>query len=256
MTHDHTVDLDELLELDGIVLGEYLSELTTWVSGHVPGTARVLDLGAGTGTGTVALARRFASVVAVDRSAERLARIRAKALDQGLAVTTVEADVDDQWPALDQVDLVWAANCVHEFADPDRVLKDVYATVRPGGLLAVTEMDAMPRFLPDDLEAQWHQVLGHDFGQDWAPRLAQAGFTISEVRTFPIEAPSTGPYAQAYLRLIRHGLADRLSESSLAELDGIIDGILDRDDLVVRGSRTTWLARRPAQEYSTNQIAM
>jgi trans-aconitate methyltransferase len=244
MTHDHAIDLDELLELDGIALRDYLAELVDWVSRQAPDASRVLDLGAGTGTGTVALAQRFGTVVALDSSAQRLALIRAKS--PGPVVTTVEADVDDGWPELEPVDLVWAANCVHEFADPDRVLKDVYATLRPGGLLALTEMDTLPRFLPDDLEVQWHQALGHQFGQDWAPRLTAAGFTISAARTFPIEAPSTSRYAQVYLGLIRHQLVERLSASSLAELDAVIAGIPARDDIVIRASRTTWLARRPA----------
>ncbi len=36
-------------------------------------------------------------------------------------------------------------------SDPDRVLADVFATIRPGGLLVVAEMESFPRFLPDDI---------------------------------------------------------------------------------------------------------
>lgn len=144
--------MDELLELDGVVLHDYLTSLMAWVADHVGDVRRVLDLGAGTGNGTVALAQRFgaASVVAVDMSDTRLARIRTKAADLGLAsrVRTVEADVAAEWPTLEPVDLVWAANCVHEFPDPDRVLKDVYATLRPGGVLAVSEWTRCPASCP------------------------------------------------------------------------------------------------------------
>ncbi|MEU8509305.1 hypothetical protein AB0C40_32355 [Streptomyces brevispora] len=59
----------EILELDAEVLRTYLSELTAWLgelSDREPG--HIVDLGSGTGTGAIALARRFprAEVSAVD----------------------------------------------------------------------------------------------------------------------------------------------------------------------------------------------
>ena len=74
--------LAELLDLDGVVLLGYLDAVVGWVAETAgPAVARVVDLGAGTGTGTVALARRFpeAEVVAVDASAGMLARLAAAA---------------------------------------------------------------------------------------------------------------------------------------------------------------------------------
>src|SRR3979490_51146 len=46
------------------------------------------------------------------------------------------------------VDLVWASSSLHHMADPDRVLTEVFGTLRPGGLLAVTEMGSSPRSPP------------------------------------------------------------------------------------------------------------
>jgi hypothetical protein len=87
--------------------------------------------------------------------------------------------------------------------------------------------------------------MGQTFGEDWAPRLTRAGFTVGlgDVRTFPIEVapmPSSSRYADAYLRMVRHRLDGELSAEDVA----LIDGVGGRDDIVVRGSRTTWLARR------------
>lgn len=267
--------LAELLDLDGGVLHSELLEMIGWISRQAPGpAARVVDLGAGTGTGTIALAERFgaAEVSAVDKSEQMLARIRAKALDRGLAarVRTVQADLDQAWPGIEGVDLVWASNSLHEMADPDRVFHDALDALRPGGLLAVIEMDSPPRFLPEDigtglpgLETRYRAVLDRErqhspdqprLGPDWAPNLARVGFTLLAKRTFTIDlaAPrpgAVGRYTQAYLRRIRPAVKDQLSTADLTALDVLAgDGpgsARHRTDLVVRGSRTAWLARRP-----------
>src|ERR1022692_2030209 len=164
--------LAELLDLDAEVLHSYLSELTAWIQEQATDLAprRILDLGSGTGTGAFALLRRFegADVIALDRSEQLLRHLRDKARDLGVAdrVRTVQADLDAGWPAVDTVDLVWASSSLHHLADPDRVLTEAYAALRPFGLLAVIEMDSFPRFLPDDvglgrpgLEARCHALL-------------------------------------------------------------------------------------------------
>ncbi len=265
----------QLLDLDADVLHSYLFDVTTWVrrqAADIP-RRRILDLGAGTGTGTIALAHRFggADVIAVDKSAELLTHVRAKALDLGLAdrIRTVRADLDAEWPAIEPVDVVWASNSLHEMAHPDRVLKDVFATIHPGGLLAVAEMDSPPRFLPDDLglgrpglESRCRGAVENEqansepnLGSDWGPHLEQAGFAALAKRSFTIDltsphSASTGRYAQAYLRRIRPMLEGRMASDDLTTLDVLIesdgpDGVLHRSDLIVRGTRTAWIARRP-----------
>jgi SAM-dependent methyltransferase len=265
----------ELLDLDADVMHSYLSDVVAWVSDVTADRPcrRILDLGCGTGSGALTLARRFeeADVIAVDVSAPMLARLSDKARDLGVAhrIRTIEADLDRDWPTIDPVDLAWASNSLHHVSDPDRVLGDVFATIRPGGLLAVAEVESFPRFLPDDiglgrpgLEARCHaaaaEARAHDLphlGDDWGTRLRGVGFTIEGERTFTIDLPrplpaATGRYAQASLRRVRSGLDGRLSAEDLATLDTLIDsddslGVLRRDDLTVRAARTVWLARRP-----------
>jgi SAM-dependent methyltransferase len=274
-TQDDQAAMAELLDLDAEVLHSYLSEVIDWVHKLAAGLPRrrILDLGSGTGTGGLALARRFpdADVIAVDMSEYLLDHLRGKARDLGVAdrVRTVQADLDAAWPAIDPVDLVWMSSSLHHMADPDRVLTEVYAALHPGGLVAVAELDSFPRFLPDDLgpgrpgaEARWHAAMDEvrvselpHLGSDWGPRLHQAGFTIEAERHFDIDLKSplpasAGRYAQATLRRMRSGLADRMSADDLAVLDTLIDsdgpgGILRRDDLTVRAARTVWVARRP-----------
>jgi SAM-dependent methyltransferase len=262
-----------MLDLDAEVMASYLSEIMSWVGQHTDGIPRrVLDLGAGTGTGTVALARCFdpAEVIAVDAAEESLARIHAKVADLGLAdrVSTVGADVDEGWPDLEPVDLAWASNSLHEMADPDRVFAQLFATLNPGGLLAVAEMDGFPLFLPEDigmgrpgLETRVHEALAEArsdtqprLGPDWEPNLVRAGFAVRATRRFTIElaAPvpaATGRYAQTFLLTVRAGLADKLGAEDLAVLDTLNgdgpDSLLHRADLVVRNTRTGWIAAKP-----------
>lgn len=266
--------LAELLDLDGEVLRSYWTDALSWVRDAVgtTGRLRVLDLGAGTGVGTIALAQQFedAEVIAVDASAEMLDRIRAKAAGGGLAdrIRTVQADLDVALPAVDPVDLSWASMSLHHLTDPDRLLAEVFAATRPGGLIAVAEFSEPLRVLPDDvgvgspgLEARLLEILGAEhaqsvpeLGSDWAPRLEAAGFGAVAERTFEIELgppspPGAARYAGQWLRRLRSGLADRLAPDDLAALDTLIDGddhrsVQQRNDLQIRGTRTVTVATR------------
>jgi SAM-dependent methyltransferase len=264
--------LAELLDLDAQVLHSYLSEVITWVHELAAGQPRrrIVDLGSGTGTGTLALVQRFdgADVTAVDVSAPLLDRLRAKARERGVAarIRTIQADLDAGWPPTGSVDLVWASSSLHHMADPDRVLTQVFAALEPGGVLAVAEMDSFPYFLPENtgggLEARCHAAVAEDLahevphlGSDWGPRLTKAGFTIEAERIFAIDLepplpPAAGRYAQACLTRLRSGLDGRLSADDVTTLDTLLDSdgsasVLRRDDLTVRTTRTVWVATRP-----------
>lgn len=270
--HDDT-DFADLLDLDAEVLHAYWAAVLGWVRDAAgPGVRRIVDLGAGSGVGAVGLAQRFpdAEVIAIDVSDEMLHRVQEKAHDLGPAgrVRTVRADLDEGWPDIADVDVTWAALSLHHFADPDRVLADIRAATRPGGLLAVAEMAERPRFLPDDLgigrpglEARLHDLLraedAHalpELGSDWTARLAAAGFAGLEERTFRLDLdpplpPSTGRYAQRWLARLSSRLDERITADDRATLAALLDGdrpesVLRRDDLRVRGSRVVTLARR------------
>ena len=260
-----------MVDLDAEVLSAYLDEMMGLIhSAAAEPTRRIVDLGSGTGTGAVALLRRFggAEVTAVDAAESMLARVRAKAVALGLddAVRTVQADLDASWPVAGPVDLVWASASMHHMADPDRVLADIFGALRPGGLLAVAELDSFPRFLSGDLgdglEARCHAVLAEaraqdmpHMGDDWGTRLSKAGFVVEQDRTFTIDLTpplpaATARYARAALGRARTGLAGRISDADLATLDALLDddapdSILRRTDLRVRTTRTLVLARRP-----------
>ncbi|MFC7448296.1 class I SAM-dependent methyltransferase [Rhodococcus daqingensis] len=267
--HHDEAGLADMLDLDAEVHGACLGEVTDWVGRLAPAAPRaVADIGAGTGTGTLALARRFpeAEVIAIDASEVMLERLQASARAGGLVdrLRVVQADLDAGWPAVGAVDVAWAALSLHHVADPDRVLRDIYDALNPGGLLAVVEMDALPRFLPDDvgvgrpgLESRCHEAIARanwNAHPDWRPHLAAAGFDLVEQRTFAFDVSpaqaSMARYAHTFLTRVRASLGDSLAADDLGALDQLLAGdhpgsLERRSDLRLRGSRTGWAARRP-----------
>jgi SAM-dependent methyltransferase len=273
--HDHTASADSsddsmtgLLDLDGEVLHDYWSAALDWVSGATAGRAprRLLDLGAGTGTGALGLAVRFpaAEVVAVDIEPGSLARLRDKAAGLGLAerVRAVRADLDAGWPDLGPLDLTWASMSLHHLADPGRALGDVLRATRPGGLIAVAEFAEPLRFLPagpDDFEERVLAVLGRAHAQElptlgsaWAPRLAAAGWEVADERRFPIDLdppahPRAGEYARAWFTRLAQGFDGQLDPADQEALAALLagDGPGRLTGLHIRGVRTVTLARRP-----------
>ncbi|MYR72041.1 methyltransferase domain-containing protein [Streptomyces sp. SID4925] len=236
------------------------------------GVSRITDLGAGTGTGTFALLERFpgARVTAVDTSPDMLALLTAAARERGLdgRLATLEADVTEGLPGPAGADLVWASAALHHFGDPAASLAGIRAALRPGGLLAVAEMDGMPRFLPEDvvpdrpglegrlraaLDALHAERVPH-LGDDWGAHLTAAGFTVEleHAEDLELRAPlpeGAGLYAYLVLARVRETLDGRVAGEDLAALDALVGGgpddVRHRDDLVVRSRRELWVARRP-----------
>ncbi|MEV7342920.1 class I SAM-dependent methyltransferase [Streptomyces sp. NPDC093544] len=282
--HEHEHDADdqvEILDLDAEVLAEHIASITAWLPIETS-PRRIVDLGCGTGAGTLALLERFpeAEVTAVDLSAAHLHRLQEKAAAAGAAdrVRIVQADLDTTgWPELDAMawpelgmppELVWASASMHHVADPDRTLRQVHDLLAPGGLFAVVELAGFPRFLPEDapegapgLEERCHAAIDHHHaeqvphrGADWGTKLTKAGFTVEGERTItvdigPPQTDAAGRYALSSLRRMRGGVASALTAEDLAAFDQLLDtesphSILRRSDLGVRTERTVWAARR------------
>ncbi|WGP10226.1 class I SAM-dependent methyltransferase [Streptomyces sp. SH5] len=265
--------LPEILDLDAALFAPQLTALTGRIACLAGDDVRhIVDLGSGTGTGTFALLEQFptARVTAVDSSPEMLERLVSAARERGLGdrVRTLEADAGAGLPGVVDADLVWASASLHHLDDPATALAGIRAALRPGGLLAVAEVDGMPYFLPADgesgeLEARCRAALDGlhaermpHRGADWGPLLTAAGFSVEQERAEPWElrAPlpeGAGRYAFLVFERIRGSLDGRVDTDDLAALDRLVDGgpedVRHRDDLVVRSTRRTWMARH-AQE--------
>ncbi|MFE1170558.1 class I SAM-dependent methyltransferase [Nocardiopsis sp. NPDC058789] len=261
-----------ILDLDARVTAPLTDDVIAWLP-LVGDPREIVDLGAGTGAGTLPLLARFpeARVTAVDSSAEHLDRLRAKAREAGVAdrVRTLLADLDQaDWPDLGSPDLVWASASLHHMADPDLALRRTRDLLAPGGLLALVELSGFPRFLPEDAPAErpgleealhavsdrWHTGHVPHRGADWAEKLTANGFRVEGERTLTAELEGSGDpvvveYALTSLRRLRESVVDALVPEDLTALDRLLDsgdpsGIAHRDDLTVRTVRSVWAARR------------
>ncbi|MFJ8825130.1 class I SAM-dependent methyltransferase [Streptomyces sp. NPDC102467] len=270
-------DLVEILDLDAEMFAPYLDSVHRKIADLSEGGVRhIVDLGAGSGTGTFALLRQFpdARVTAVDSSAPMLEQLTRTAAGKNLAarVHPVRADAGKSLPGVSDADLVWASASLHHLDDPAAAMDVIFAALRPGGLLAVAELDGMPYFLPDDavpdrpgLEARCRTALTSlhaeqvpHLGSDWGTRLAAAGFDIAyeqtgQLRPAAADSPlreRAGRYAYLTLRRIRDAVDGLVEAADLKALDTLLDGgaqdVRHRADLEVRSTRQLWIARRPA----------
>lgn len=272
--HDHA-RLAAVLDLDAELMADYLDDAARMIAeslGHAP--ARIADLGAGTGTGTEALARHFpqAQIVAVDGSPDMVALVERRARDGGVAerVTTVVADLDDGLPPLGSPDVVWAAMSLHHVADPQRLLREAATSLGPVGVLAITEMAAVPRFVPahDDVELRGLQErcqsaasgAGWEALVDWTDAFDDAGYEVLRAETVHVQrsdpSQSVARYARHWFAQFRHRLTDTLDPADLALLDDLTDdsdpdAARRLDDLTLSAGRLLWIARPRTTTIST-----
>ncbi len=114
-----------------------------------PGMA-VADVGCGPGRVTVPLAQRVGpqgSVVALDIQSGMLQRAREKVAEAELAnVEFVQAGVGDGALGRDRFDRVVLVTVLGEIPDWEAALHEIFAALKPGGILSVTEVVFDPHF--------------------------------------------------------------------------------------------------------------
>jgi SAM-dependent methyltransferase len=102
----------------------------------LPRLPAVVDLGAGTGRASLAMAALGWRVTAVEPGKAMLELLRTRAADEGLLVSTIQANAESTSLDPASVDLVTAAQAFHWFAK-DEALAEVARILRPGGGLAL-----------------------------------------------------------------------------------------------------------------------
>jgi len=128
------------------------------------GRPLVVDLGAGTGRASLAMASRSWRVTAVEPGRPMLEVLRAQAARDGLLIATVEASAEATGLDPASVDLAVAAQAFHWF-DAERALAEMARIVRPGGGIALfwNVRDASR----SALVADYHELLNaHGVGSD------------------------------------------------------------------------------------------
>jgi 2-polyprenyl-3-methyl-5-hydroxy-6-metoxy-1,4-benzoquinol methylase len=124
-----------------------------YLAPHLRPGLDVLDVGCGPGTITVDLAERVAPgrVVGLDVSADPLDEARALAAARGVAATFDVGDVYALEAPDDSFAVVHAHQVLQHLTDPVAALREMARVCRPGGLLAVRDVDyATFVWWPDD----------------------------------------------------------------------------------------------------------
>lgn len=128
-------------------------------AGAARGKGRVLEVAAGTGLLTTAIAPVVGEVVATDYAQEMLAQLEARIRGASLANVVVEqADIAALRFAPASFDAVFAANVLHLLPDLEAALASVRRVLRPGGVLVA------PTYL---------------HGETWLARLLSRLFTLT-----------------------------------------------------------------------------
>ncbi len=117
--------------------------------GLEPGMS-VLDAGCGPGRLTIPIAKRVGErghVVAMDIQEGMLARTRQKALAENLSnIEFLHAGLGQGFLGNNRFDAALLVTVMGEIPDRNRALKEICGTLKPGGLLSVTETVFDPHF--------------------------------------------------------------------------------------------------------------
>jgi ubiquinone/menaquinone biosynthesis C-methylase UbiE len=166
------LDPDHVARYDGKEDGDAHGELGLLLRRGLTHDSVVVDIGAGTGQFTVAVAPACARVVAVDVSAIMLDRLRAKVRAAGLSnVEVVQAGFLTYEHEGEPADVVYTRLALHHLPDASKAiaLARVRRILRPGGLLRLYDVvyDFAPDEAPDRLEA-WCANGGDSVVGDWS----------------------------------------------------------------------------------------
>jgi ubiquinone/menaquinone biosynthesis C-methylase UbiE len=171
----------------------------------VDGESTVLDVGAGTGQFTIAAAKVYERVIAVDVSAVMLGRLQAKIAETGLSnIELVHAGFLTYAHQGPPVDLIYSRYALHHLPDAWKAiaLERLQRMLRAGGVLRL--WDVVYSFDPAEADARleaWCASAGEDAEQDWSraeleehvreehstfswllePMIERAGFHIDDV---------------------------------------------------------------------------
>tara|TARA_R110002051_G_scaffold249038_2_gene308524 strand:+ start:772 stop:1581 length:810 start_codon:yes stop_codon:yes gene_type:complete len=254
--------LPQLLALDAIIHASLTDQAINIASRHATNVESIIDVGAGTGAGTFALAAKYPSshIVAVDADNGMLMEVRRRAQHKALLsrINTVRADIEaDEFDA-GVADLIWSSNVMHEVSDPSAAFANMMRSLRGAGVLAIVEMDGPPLVLPSQyasLETALRGAAGGDgAAPEWSGAIADAGFRLVETQSvrsdqiYPADGLG-GAYAALELRRLAQHALPSLTTDAIAELRGLVLDLNGRHELLdhvhIRGTRTVWIARRP-----------
>ncbi len=180
----------------------------------------VLDLGSGGGIDVLLSARRVGpsgKAYGLDMTDEMLELARANQARSGLTnVEFLKGEIENI-PLPDHTVDVIISNCVINLSgDKDRVLREAYRVLKPGGLLAVSDVvtrGEVPSEIRKDVELWIGCVAGALHQDEYRAKLAAAGFV-------EIDIEPTRVYTREDAEGLMQGAGKRLSPAELEQIEG------------------------------------
>ncbi|GED47354.1 methyltransferase type 11 [Vreelandella aquamarina] len=120
---------------------------------------RIADLGCGTGASTLVLAHMLdASIVAVDFLEPFLETLTARADDAGVAerIIPCTASMEALDFAAESLDAIWSEGAIYNIGF-ERGVREWHRFLKPGGILAVSELTWLTERRPAELDAYWRE---------------------------------------------------------------------------------------------------
>ncbi|KPK65197.1 MAG: arsenite S-adenosylmethyltransferase [Gemmatimonas sp. SG8_38_2] len=209
--------IDEMVELpEAAVLASLGCGNPTALAELKPGET-VLDLGSGGGIDVLLSARRVGETgkaYGVDMTDEMLELARRNREEAGIGnAEFLKGSIEDIPLPDNSVDVV-ISNCVINLStDKDRVLREAYRVLRPGGRFAVSDIviqGVLPEELRKNLEAWAGCVAGALHEDEYRGKLAEAGFVDIDVEV-------TRAYEEEEMLQLARDLGVPVKESWLEE---------------------------------------
>lgn len=157
----------------------------------------VMDFGAGTGLLTLALLPDVGRLTSVDASGEMLRVLDGKLQALGIRnVRTLQGDIARQALPAGAFDLVASAMVLHHLPDVPPVLARLRACLKPGGWIALADLDSEDGSFHADATGVYHHGFDRAEVRRW---LQAAGFTDTATReAHRVKRPGTDGQLREY----------------------------------------------------------
>lgn len=171
-----------------LFLGDCKSVFLSEVSHLIRGDDLILDIGAGSGYFSLAIAKKLntGKVICLDLSEEMLQRLERKAEREGLRqrIQILKAEASSSGLESESVDLVVSNGVFHELSNPGSVLREMLRVLKPNRRVIIS--DFRDTRIGKRIGAAHREEAHGPLGVDELERLlARAG--LSNVKAYPVK---------------------------------------------------------------------